>query len=62
MAAPTPYPQMPYERLTRSRYLELSSKLRPLCFDGAAEKFEERGRDPKMPDLFCESDRCEVHK
>jgi ribonucleoside-triphosphate reductase (thioredoxin) len=50
-----PYPQMPYERITKSQYETKMKSLKPFSLRGM------RGvLDREMPDLFCENDRCDI--
>lgn len=58
-----PYPQMPYERISRREYHRLSSNLSALQFhmkahtDGAREGGATADQSAP-PDAFCDSDRC----
>lgn len=50
-----PYPQMPYERITKSQYEAKIAMLSPFSLRGMKGV-----SDREMPDLFCENDRCDV--
>lgn len=47
------YQQAPYEEISKERYEDLSSELKPLYLEGLKEKA--RGQ------IFCDSEECEIH-
>jgi ribonucleoside-triphosphate reductase len=51
-----PFPQMPYERITKERYLELKAKLRPINFGGFAKQQDEE------LDFGCDGGACSIQK
>ena len=73
LPASQPYPQMPYEQVTRSEFRRLEAQITkaggPGRFlskrgaggsaGGSAGGGRELG-DRATPDMFCESDRCEI--
>jgi ribonucleoside-triphosphate reductase len=46
------YKQAPYEEISRERYEEMASKIKPLLLDDT--------RDRAIGERFCDSDRCEI--
>jgi hypothetical protein len=55
---PSPYPQMPYQRISGRQYRQIRSTLSKPNF-GAANQPLHRPERAFAPDSFCDSDRCE---
>jgi len=53
-----PYAQMPYERISGRQYEQLRDGLSAPAFHQHLRA--QQGQQPSPPDLFCDSDRCEV--
>jgi ribonucleoside-triphosphate reductase len=47
------YPQMPYEGVSKERYLEIKATIKELNFDGIAED--------SAPELYCDGDHCTIN-